>query len=175
MMTCATRAGSIWLATIATYFTALPYAAFAAQQTGAIPALSEATSPKIHDLVILLADPSIQARLKQQDDAKSAAASRQDTAEQPVSQVLDARLSAIREHTVTLSRTVPDFRNQFWRGRARITADVIRRAAYAMIKRAFDENGIKFAFPTVQVAGEAEASTGAVAHRALESAKPAAA
>ena len=30
---------------------------------------------------------------------------------------------------------------------------VIRRRAYAMIKKAFDANGIKFAFPTVQVAG----------------------
>jgi small-conductance mechanosensitive channel len=30
---------------------------------------------------------------------------------------------------------------------------VIRRKANAMIKKAFDENGIKFAFPTVQVAG----------------------
>ena len=32
---------------------------------------------------------------------------------------------------------------------------VIRRKAYAMIKKAFDENGINFAFPTVQVAGGA--------------------
>ena len=45
---------------------------------------------------------------------------------------------------------------------------VIRRQAYAMIKKAFDENGIKFAFPTVQVAGEGEASTAAVAQRGLE-------
>ena len=30
---------------------------------------------------------------------------------------------------------------------------VIRRRAYAMIKQAFEANGIKFAFPTVQVAG----------------------
>jgi len=45
---------------------------------------------------------------------------------------------------------------------------VIRRKAYAMIKKAFDENGIKFAFPTVQVAGETEAATAAVAQRALE-------
>jgi small-conductance mechanosensitive channel len=54
---------------------------------------------------------------------------------------------------------------------------VIRRQAYAMIKKAFDENGIKFAFPTVQVAGEGEtsAATAAVAQRALELAKPAAA
>ena len=29
----------------------------------------------------------------------------------------------------------------------------MRRRAYALIKKAFDENGIKFAFPTVQVAG----------------------
>jgi small-conductance mechanosensitive channel len=52
---------------------------------------------------------------------------------------------------------------------------VIRRKAYAMIKKAFDENGIKFAFPTVQVAGEAEGATAAVAQRALELTQPAAA
>jgi small-conductance mechanosensitive channel len=45
---------------------------------------------------------------------------------------------------------------------------VIRRQAYAMIKKAFDENGIKFAFPTVQVAGEAGAATAAIAQRSLE-------
>jgi moderate conductance mechanosensitive channel len=52
---------------------------------------------------------------------------------------------------------------------------VIRRQAYAMIKKAFDENGIKFAFPTVQVAGEGEAATAAVAQRGLELTRPAAA
>ena len=52
---------------------------------------------------------------------------------------------------------------------------VIRRKAYAMIKKAFDANGIKFAFPTVQVAGEGEASSAAVAQRALELTHPAAA
>ena len=50
---------------------------------------------------------------------------------------------------------------------------VIRRQALAMIKKAFDENGIKFAFPTVQVAGEGEPATAAVAQRALELVKPA--
>jgi len=49
---------------------------------------------------------------------------------------------------------------------------VIRRQAYAMIKKAFDENGIKFAFPTVQVAGEGEAATAAVAQRGLELTRP---
>src|SRR4029077_10919157 len=54
---------------------------------------------------------------------------------------------------------------------------VIRRKAYAMIKKAFDENGIKFAFPTVSVTGEGEgsAATAAVAQRALELTHPAAA
>jgi hypothetical protein len=39
-----------------------------------------------------------------------------------------------------------------------------------MIKKAFDENGIKCASPTVQVAGEAEAATAtaAAAQRGLE-------
>ncbi len=46
---------------------------------------------------------------------------------------------------------------------------VIRRKALAMIKKAFDANGISFAFPTVQVAqGE---DTGAAARQALEVAK----
>jgi len=45
---------------------------------------------------------------------------------------------------------------------------VIRRQAYAMIKKAFDENGIKFAFPTVSVTREGEPTTAAVAQRALE-------
>ena len=54
---------------------------------------------------------------------------------------------------------------------------VIRRKAYAMIKGAFDENGIKFAFPTVQVAGESETAraTAAVAQRGFELTHPAAA
>jgi moderate conductance mechanosensitive channel len=50
---------------------------------------------------------------------------------------------------------------------------VIRRQAYAMIKKAFDENGIKFAFPTVQVATESEAATAAIAQRTIELTHPA--
>ena len=52
---------------------------------------------------------------------------------------------------------------------------VIRRQAYAMIKKAFDENGIKFAFPTVQVAGEGEPPTAAATQRGPELTQPAAA
>jgi len=48
---------------------------------------------------------------------------------------------------------------------------LIRRRALAMIKKAFDENGIKFAYPTVQVAG-GEQGTAAVARQGLELVKP---
>jgi len=48
---------------------------------------------------------------------------------------------------------------------------VIRRRALAMIKKAFDANGIKFAFPTVQVAG-GEPSVAAVAQQGLGLVKP---
>jgi small-conductance mechanosensitive channel len=44
---------------------------------------------------------------------------------------------------------------------------VIRRRAYALIKKAFDANGIKFAFPTVQVAGGQDVAAVA-AKRGLE-------
>lgn len=49
---------------------------------------------------------------------------------------------------------------------------VIRRRAYAMIKKAFDENGIRFALPTVQVAGESETPSAVAAQRGLELVQP---
>jgi len=44
----------------------------------------------------------------------------------------------------------------------------IRRRAYAMIKKAFDANGIKIAVPTVRVAGGGEAAAAAAAQQALK-------
>jgi small-conductance mechanosensitive channel len=38
---------------------------------------------------------------------------------------------------------------------------VIRRSALALIKQSFDENGIQFAFPTVQVASDKDAAAAA--------------
>jgi len=48
---------------------------------------------------------------------------------------------------------------------------VIRRKAYALIKKAFDENGIRFAVPTVTVSG-GDAETAAAAQKAIEAARP---
>jgi small-conductance mechanosensitive channel len=48
----------------------------------------------------------------------------------------------------------------------------IRRKAFAMIKKAFDANGVKFAYPTVQVAGGGGDVAAAVARQGLELTKP---
>ena len=45
---------------------------------------------------------------------------------------------------------------------------VIRRQAYAMLKKAFEANDIHFAFPTVQVAGDASRSLGAAAQTVVD-------
>jgi len=45
---------------------------------------------------------------------------------------------------------------------------VIRRKAYALIKKAFEANGISFASPTVHVSGEGSAASAASAQRSLE-------
>ena len=52
---------------------------------------------------------------------------------------------------------------------------VIRRKALAMIKKAFDANGIKFAYPTVQIAGGADPAAAAAAQQMLASQQPPAA
>ena len=53
---------------------------------------------------------------------------------------------------------------------------VIRRKALARIKQAFDENGIQFATPTVQVAGTENARPAAARHviERISSGRPAA-
>ena len=45
---------------------------------------------------------------------------------------------------------------------------LIRRRANLMIKKAFDEQGIRFAFPTVQIAGSGDAAVAAAATRVLK-------
>ncbi|MCC6466750.1 MAG: mechanosensitive ion channel [Alphaproteobacteria bacterium] len=49
---------------------------------------------------------------------------------------------------------------------------VIRRRALALIKKAFEANGIKFASPTVQIAAGADPVAAAAAHQALAAQRP---
>src|SRR3954447_833091 len=123
----ARRTASIWLAAFFGFSMTLACTALAAEPAAGTPTpsvVAEATAPKIRELLALLADPSVQVWLNRQNETKSASASRQDIAEASVSQALDTRLAAIREHIVALAGAVPDLPNQFWRGHAQVTADL---------------------------------------------------
>jgi small-conductance mechanosensitive channel len=78
---------------------------------------------EVQALLTLLGDPKVQAWLTTHEP-KPAAAPSQEIAEESVSHALDVRLTAIREHITALVRTIPDLPTQFWRGRARVTADL---------------------------------------------------
>jgi moderate conductance mechanosensitive channel len=101
---------------------AAPMPAAAANRSPAESA--EATPPQIQQLLTLLGEPKVQAWLKQQNEAKSAAASGRVTAEGSPAHFLDSRVGAIREHIVALAHTVPDVPNQFARGAALVNADL---------------------------------------------------
>ena len=112
-------AALIRLAAIVLFSTVLPYGAFAAQQAGgkaAAPASEEATQPKIHEFVTLLADPKIQQWLKEQDQAKATTGSRLDSAEMSMSHYLDGRLGAIREHIARFDDAIIWFEKSSGRG-----------------------------------------------------------
>jgi moderate conductance mechanosensitive channel len=101
----------------------LPGADAATPQKAAKPSTSEEASPKqIQELTTLLADPKVRNWLEQQ--AKAEAASERAATEGSVSQALDSRLTAIREHIVAVAGTVPDLPNQFEQAHDRVTADL---------------------------------------------------
>jgi small-conductance mechanosensitive channel len=121
------------------------YGAFAAQHGAAkaAPAGGEAaTSPKVHELVTLLADPTVQEWLKQEDEKKSAAEAAPDAAENSVSQLMDARLGATREHIVALAAAVPDLPNQFERAVGLLQAAIPLRGTVVVLVLVFAGLGL---------------------------------
>ena len=120
------RAAGWWaaIALAAVIFTVvLPCGGFAATSKATKPSTSEEASPKqIQELMTLLADPKVRNWLEK--ESKAEAASEQAATEESVSQELDGRLAAMREHIVTLAGTVPDLPNQYWRGHALVSADL---------------------------------------------------
>src|SRR6516165_6874850 len=100
-------------------------AALAATAKAGKPATStsqEASPKQIQELMTLLADPKVRNWLEQQSKAEAAA--EQAATEESVSQALDSRLAAIREHIVGLAGTVPDLPSQYERGHDLVTADL---------------------------------------------------
>src|SRR6516225_9776309 len=116
------RVTAIFLGAVV-FATVLPSGAFAATQKATNPSTSEEASPKqIQELMTLLGDPKVRNWLEK--ESKAQAAAEQAATEESVSQALDGRLAAIREHLAALAGTVPDLPNQFWQGRERVTADL---------------------------------------------------
>src|SRR5215471_12433296 len=116
------RVAAIFLAAII-FVAVLPCGGFAAAQKATKPSTSQEASPKqIQELMTLLADPKVRNWLEK--ESKAEAAAEQAATEESVSQALDEHLAAIREHLAALAGTVPDLPNQFWQGRARVTADL---------------------------------------------------
>src|ERR1700739_3245794 len=116
---------TLWrcLAAIIVFAGLLPGVEAATPQKAPNPSTSEEASPKqIQELAILLADPKVRNWLEQQ--AKAEAASERAGTEESVSQALDSRLAAIREHIVALAGAVPDLPNQYERGHDLVTADL---------------------------------------------------
>jgi moderate conductance mechanosensitive channel len=109
-----------------TIWTAPQTAALAAKGAGLNPAAAgdEATSPKIHEFLTLLADPNVQEWLEKQGAAKAAAGSGSDSAEISVSHELDTHLTAVRDHMVALAVTLPDLPNQFEHASSRVNAEL---------------------------------------------------
>jgi moderate conductance mechanosensitive channel len=101
----------------------LPCGGFAATQKATNSSTGGEASPKqIQELMTLLGDPKVRNWLEQQSKAQAAA--EEAAEEESVSQALDGRLAAIREHLAALAGTVPDLPNQFWRGHALVSADL---------------------------------------------------
>src|SRR5215469_6856228 len=116
------RVGAISLGAII-FAAMLPCGGFAATQQAAKPSASGGASPKqIQELMTLLANPKVRNWLEK--ESKAEAASEQAASEESVSQALDGRLAAIREHIVVLAGTVPDLPNQYWQGHELVTADL---------------------------------------------------
>jgi len=115
---------ALWrcLAAMVVFAGLLSGAVAATPQKGKASTSGEASPKQIQELTTLLADPKVRNWLEEQ--AKAEAASERAATEEPVSQVLDSRLAAIREHIVALAGTVPDLPNQYFQGRARVTADL---------------------------------------------------
>jgi moderate conductance mechanosensitive channel len=90
-----------------------------------------ATPPEIAEFMALLANPKIQKWLVEQHPAE---ASKQPAPkEETVSQYVDGRIGAIREHFVALGSALPDLPNEFERAYSVLQADIPRRGTVVVL------------------------------------------
>ena len=107
--------------------TLLPFGATAAQQAAArSPSASEeeAAPVKVHELLILLADPKVQQWLVKQGAAKADSSTAPKDQEFSVAHYFGSRLAEIREHILALGAAFSDLPGQFKRGTDRVGVDL---------------------------------------------------
>ncbi len=128
----ARRAAAICFAAFILALTPL-YAGHAAQHSGAKTTASDAaeTPLKVHDFLVLLADPSVQKWLEKQDLPGAAPAHAK--SDELVSHYFDSRLGATREHVAALAAAVPDLPNQFERGVGLLRAQIPTRGTVLLL------------------------------------------
>jgi len=100
-----------------------------------------ATPPEIAEFMALLADPKVQKWLVEQHATQ--ASSKPKPKEETVSQYIDARVVAIREHFVALGSALPDLPNQFERAYGLVQADIPRRGTVLMLRSLFCGSGLR--------------------------------
>ena len=112
-------------------------AAAATHKGGASSASGEAaTPPEIAEFMALLADPKVQKWLEEQQHA--AKASKEPAPEEEtVSQYVDARISATREHFVALGTALPELPNEFERAIGLVRAEIPTRGTVPVLVLVF--------------------------------------
>src|SRR5271165_3788711 len=128
----AMRALRICVAAVVLSAALLSAAAAATHKGGASSASGEATTPpEIAEFIALLADPKVQKWLEQQH---TAAAYKEPAAEEEtVSQYIDARIGATREHFVALGSALPELPNEFERAIGLVRAEIPTRGTVPLL------------------------------------------
>ena len=135
----ALRAATILLAAIV--FSTVPTSGiFAATHKGSGGSSSaseyEATSPQIAEFMALLADPKVRDWLEKQG-AVEASHNKPAPEAESVSEYVDSRIGATREHLAALAAAVPDLPNQFERGVGLLQAEIPTRGTVVVLVLAF--------------------------------------
>ncbi len=112
---------------------------FAATNTGSAgPSAASgeaATSPEIAEFIALLGDPKVQKWLEEQHAAE--APKKPAPHEETVSEYIDSRVAATREHIGSLAATAPDLPNQFEHAVGLVRAEIPTRGTVAVLVLAF--------------------------------------
>jgi moderate conductance mechanosensitive channel len=137
------RAGSIWLAAFAVVLLSIGPGALAAQHAASAQnGASQTTPPKLDALLLWLADPQVQAWLKQQHPVGASQKGAAKPGTNSISHYLVSRLGETREHIAALAAALPGLPDQFARGYGLVQTQIPRRGTVALLVLVFAGLGI---------------------------------